>query len=819
MKPEIRFNTFAGVLLTTILLFVVQTDTLQAENQPQKNTVCPPFYLMDENGAVIDPVNNINTGKPYSPKQTCGQCHDYEKITSGFHFMQGKGEQPTATQTERCQWALTPGNYGGLWCSPAPLYRYLSPKENDNSDEMDMTSFSFITAGCGACHPGGGSMETDRNGNRYDEHMYNAGYTSGGVNNFDGDYYQARWTETGVLEADCMICHQPSYSYDERNRQLAKLNFRWAPTAAAQWAVVSGSVQEGVPVQVSYNMSAFGADGKISPDIVREPRTQACTNCHAQPGWKKRGANYSERTDVHLRAGLKCVDCHPAGSMAFDPRINEREMHQFAKGDDPGGLARNDLDNTMLDCEYCHSNGHLGAPIAKHKWLPPLHLDKVACQTCHIPQRTVKAAQVQAGDVFNPDTKIPSKGKHLWTFYGPDMQYYNHYGNLTMIGFDDKPTDIYTPTLAKYNGKIYPVNRVHSIWPGIQTEGKPGLMQPRMSDIYNMWATFRANPETYTQLAKIVDDNGDGVIEINNEEEIDALIEAVTKMLLDIHYPMTGKRVVWVMNDRVYSSGKDYTTIDKHSWEASPYANVHKYNHDVFPARSALGMNGCNDCHAGDSQFFYNQALVYPFDANANPVTQPQYKLMGLSGFETALGVWRETGLKTILYVLLLLLILFPLTLALEFFAKWVFGDKFIPATFKYLPAFITLIIAFAILIFSRFPDIAFFIVPSRFWLDSHHFAIAMLIFIAGIIALGSQARIVMQNKENKGKNPVLWELLIAGILLIVSGLFMFAKLPGLDPVTRVSYTVFDLSLVLVLIGTLVTFYRRQFTAPGLITE
>jgi len=85
---------------------------------------------------------------------------------------------------------------------------------------MDLTSFSFITAGCGECHPGGGPAEYDRNGNRYDEFMRDEknGLVSGRENNFDGDYYQARWSETGVLEADCMICHQPGYSIEERNR-------------------------------------------------------------------------------------------------------------------------------------------------------------------------------------------------------------------------------------------------------------------------------------------------------------------------------------------------------------------------------------------------------------------------------------------------------------------------------------------------------------------------------------------------------------------------------------------------------------------------
>ena len=40
-----------------------------------------------------------------------------------------------------------------------------------------------------------------------------------------------------------------------------------------------------------------------------------------------------------------------------------------------------------------------------------------------------------------------------------------------------------------------------------------------------------------------------------------------------------------------------------HPWEASPYANVHKYNHDVLPANAALGVNGCTDCHHPESDF------------------------------------------------------------------------------------------------------------------------------------------------------------------------------------------------------------------------
>jgi len=88
---------------------------------------------------------------------------------------------------------------------------------------------------------------------------------------FDGDYYQARWNETGVLEADCMICHLPVYNNTERKKQLKSLNFRWAPTSAAGLGTIDGSIADNKPVRVSYNTRLFDKDGKLSPHIVREP--------------------------------------------------------------------------------------------------------------------------------------------------------------------------------------------------------------------------------------------------------------------------------------------------------------------------------------------------------------------------------------------------------------------------------------------------------------------------------------------------------------------------------------------------------------------
>ena len=79
--------------------------------------VCPPFFIRDMNGVVINPVKSQNANEPYSPKQTCGLtgCHNYKKITKGYHFQQGKDEEANEELKSLYHWVLTPGQYGGRW--------------------------------------------------------------------------------------------------------------------------------------------------------------------------------------------------------------------------------------------------------------------------------------------------------------------------------------------------------------------------------------------------------------------------------------------------------------------------------------------------------------------------------------------------------------------------------------------------------------------------------------------------------------------------------------------------------------------------------
>jgi hypothetical protein len=779
--------------------------------------VCPPFPLRDEGGKAINPAKGENDAVPYSPRQTCGArgCHDYAKITRGFHFTQGKGEKVPAVMAERYAWVSSPGNYGGNWCSPAPLYRQLAPKKNASARGIDMTSFEFVTASCGGCHPGGGPLETDREGKRYDAWMRDpaSGLSPGGENKLDGDYFKARWSETGVIEADCLLCHQPGYHLKKRNAELANLNFRWAATVGAGLGTVSGKVAANEQPTVAYDKSKFDAEGNVILHLAPEPRNETCLGCHFKPDWKKRGAAYSTRTDVHMVAGMLCVDCHAAGSRAVDPRIRGREEHNLGKGDDPSGWVRNDLDETVRSCQSCHLEGWRNAPRATHAWLPPLHLEKLSCQACHIPARAVKSALVQASDVYNAAPRITPPGKHIWTFYDQEMGFWNHYGELDLFTAADKPTNVTRPTLIRYKGKIYPASRVHSAWVGFEEQGKPGLNQLFMKDFFMMWNAHRANPKSkYPELARITDDNKDGVLEVNRPEEIDALLAATRAHLAATGFPLANRRLVWVSGTRAHFSAKESRELPRAEHEATAYASVYKFSHDVAPARAALGSGGCTDCHRAGSPFFAGAVLDAPFAGDgARPRWIPNRAILGLSPFWVGLGALREARLKPTVYGLgaAVLLLLGGLGLR-RLLAR---RPGLAPGRAALLAALASAAGLAVLGGLALSPDWLSYVTLRRFTLDANHAWVSLLcLALAVATALLPAARAGWTRPLIRTMGAAAWTGVAVAAL---SGLLMFVRLEAVVALTRLAHTGLELGLALALAASALALVGRLADRPA----
>ncbi|MBW2079729.1 MAG: hypothetical protein JRI27_02050 [Deltaproteobacteria bacterium] len=617
--------------------------------------VCPPFFLKDEDGTIIDPLHGINQDRPYSPKKTCGACHDYDLITSAYHFQQGKNEEIKPELAAAYSWMLSPGNYGGRYCTVAPNFRQLARKKNENAREIDLSSFEFAKA-CSSCHPGGGPLEYDRNGNRYDCYAKDPSnrIVPGGENGFDGDYFKSRWAESGVLEADCLLCHLPSYDHKAREAQIKALNFRWAASAGADFAIVERAVAQNAAPTIKYKTEIFQPDGKVALNIVREVPKEKCLNCHLEPDWKKKGEPYNHRTDIHLRAGLKCVDCHVTGRSATDERIAGQERHEIGKGDDPTGLVREDLNNSMRTCRDCHMDGLLKAPVPRHVGLPPRHLDKIACQTCHIRQRQVKAALMQDSTVFNAAPRIAKAGKRIWTFYGPDMKPWNLYGEASSFTDKRQPLFLYEPVRAWYKGQIYPMNRIDSIWIGILKSDGKGLDQPYMKDLYAMWTAHLKDPvNNFPELGKIKDDNGDSVSEANRPEEIQGLLAAVKRYLVSQGEPLDGRYVILVSGSRYTKDGIIWKGLyfTPKPWEYTAYASTFKLSHGISSASSALGAGGCTDCHGSCSSFWTRPVMKEPFSGEgAMPIFEPNSVLLGMSPLAVKISGFRHEILEPLLF-------------------------------------------------------------------------------------------------------------------------------------------------------------------------
>ena len=80
-RREIRLP--AALLLAVLGLLLLVTMAAARER------ACVPFHLKTEDGKIINPLTGENADQPYSPRQTCGACHNYDEITKGYHFQQG----------------------------------------------------------------------------------------------------------------------------------------------------------------------------------------------------------------------------------------------------------------------------------------------------------------------------------------------------------------------------------------------------------------------------------------------------------------------------------------------------------------------------------------------------------------------------------------------------------------------------------------------------------------------------------------------------------------------------------------------------------
>ena len=214
-------TSFRAIITILLFLFVYSAGIIAATNAFDETVMHPKIPLLDEQKQHV-----LNSGRPYSPKMTCGTgsgCHDYESITHAYHFEFGRDEaSDDYGALHGLPQLMSPGYFGGYSCMSGSNPVTLAKIDNSANPLLfaDNGSPGFVRD-CLSCHVGGGFGEKDRRNRRYDL------TPDAEIPPFDGDYYTRGWSnevgfmddtddselhkwnwkKSGVAEADCMLCH------------------------------------------------------------------------------------------------------------------------------------------------------------------------------------------------------------------------------------------------------------------------------------------------------------------------------------------------------------------------------------------------------------------------------------------------------------------------------------------------------------------------------------------------------------------------------------------------------------------------------------
>jgi hypothetical protein len=561
-------------------LFIFSALVVAAEPEPKLGDVSDgsrsidvhiiPLFTADpvEPEEVLEVTPEDEPLLPFSTRLTCGDCHSYEIINGGWHFNAADPNVP-------------PGRAGEPWILADPRIAtqiplsYRSWPGTFRPSDVGLTAWQFIQH-FGRHMPGGSVGEQE-------------------VTNPDEIMRQL---VSGKLENNCLQCHSGDMAYDQAEyaSQVARQNYRWAATGACGFASVSGSAAKMedtydpmMPEMVTdpdliphlptltYRDSAFDHKNQVFFDVGGRVLAERCYFCHShanvtegsQPPW-------AMDEDVHLTAGMTCVDCHRGG-------LEHRTIRGY-EGEEM--VSDNPLAATST-CEGCHLGtdasapqaGRLGAPVPDHPGIPPIHFEKLTCTACHSgpwPSPATyrgKTSRAHALGTHNVN-KSPDVLPHIL---------YPVFANQQGIGAGHMGA-----LFALKGDKIAPHKL---IWPAFWGALQDGKVTPIALE------TVR---EIVGKIVKQEKLSRSGDWPSLTEQDI---AEALTVLQQDIE-----AEPVYVCGGNLYQlDGSQLATEEGHP-AAEPY--MWPFAHNVRPAGQSLGVRRCEDCHDTDAPFFFGKIAV-----------------------------------------------------------------------------------------------------------------------------------------------------------------------------------------------------------------
>jgi hypothetical protein len=258
-------------------------------------------------------------------------------------------------------------------------------------------------------------------------------------------------------------------------------------------------------------------------------------------------------------------------------------------------------------CKGCHlgdengrrpEGGRLGAPVPKHKGIPTVHFERLACTACHSgpwPQDVtyhVKTSQAH-GLGTRSVNKSPSALPHvLYPVFAKQAPISGKEGDATP-------------------GKIAPHKL---IWPAYwgAADDKGDVRPLDLTTVKNVVgaALKGVNPTATGDWAEIKEDQ---------------IVTALTALGGSVK---EGKPV-YVAGGRVYRLN-DGGTLASYPGHPAAAAYAWPVAHNVRPAGQSLGVGKCTVCHSTDSPFLFGKVAVDSPVAAVSKLTKSQYQFENL---------------------------------------------------------------------------------------------------------------------------------------------------------------------------------------------
>lgn len=507
---------------------------------------------------------------------------------------------------------------------------------------------------CGECHVGGGAMEyipaaqgTDLSqpGARQDlrtaaaNGWFNSSmYTAYNyfIDQYDedgdgvlGEVIEQDYSQTGVLEVDCLMCHMEGYSWSDRKDAIRTGNFDSSRAAGAGLGtVVSGTaVNYDAGRVVDDGTGLASLSGEVLNAIKATPPSDNCATCHFdmhQVDWKKRGTSWVNDFQNEVHYAIGCMACHSrkdgedTGSLGNAGLLTGQGSstvlgHDPGKGNAPYSSLWNKNDNTTKTCADCHLDqiaGNYGAvdPTARHAELgltslivqdgrdgvrDASHLDIISCAACHTRKLGNGDTDDGTGNTHGSLYEWGTGGAMVDST-GPDAEgrvtdHENRYVERTMEN---------NLAYAWQGNRIIPANALITMFWRDKDDNFANAGDPAYFDVNGDGQTGAMDAVNPSHVRNIMATYGlevlthDGVV---TTSEIGAQRTALYESLSADSDGDGLSDLVGTPLSATFAAGK---------LKLSMMGVMFKANHNVSPSANAWGQGGCLDCHGPDKGFY-----------------------------------------------------------------------------------------------------------------------------------------------------------------------------------------------------------------------